>query len=66
MDEIKIGDIVVRKSYGSDILFRVSDKRLKEGGEVEYILKGVSCRLQADAPGSDLICKPVGKIVNNI
>lgn len=66
LEEIKIGDVVVRKSYGSDIIFRVSAKKLGEGGEVVYTLKGVTCRLQADAPESDLASIPLEKFANNI
>lgn len=46
---MKIGDYVVRKSYGGDILFRIE-------GFVQQtaILKGIDYRLLADAPLSDL------------
>ena len=54
MDKSKIGDIVSRKSYNSDILFRVV--RIEEiNNEFIYILKGISYRLQADAYESDLV-----------
>lgn len=46
----KVGDYVVRKSYGKDILFRV-DNILS--GNIA-ILIGVSFRISADAPFSDL------------
>ncbi len=49
MGRFKIGDIVARKSYGCDILFEVTDI-----GE-NCMLKGIACRLEADAPESDLL-----------
>ncbi|KHF28493.1 Sporulation-specific protease YabG [Anoxybacillus sp. BCO1] len=51
---IQIGDIVARKSYEYDILFRVIDIKEKEG-EKEAILYGEDVRLIADAPFSDLV-----------
>lgn len=51
---IQIGDIVARKSYECDILFRVIDIKEKNG-EKEAILYGEDVRLMADAPFSDLI-----------
>ncbi|MCM3740059.1 sporulation peptidase YabG [Oceanobacillus luteolus] len=47
--DIKIGDIVTRKSYNHDIVFRVSnvDKQIVQ-------LLGVELRLEADAPLDDL------------
>lgn len=53
----KIGDIVARKSYGSDILFKVVDIK-NEGGKRVAILKGICYRLEADAPESDLMVQP--------
>lgn len=47
-----VGDIVVRKSYGHDILFRIANiNRVKR---IAY-LKGLDVRLCADAPFDDLI-----------
>ncbi|MGX1902116.1 sporulation peptidase YabG [Thermolongibacillus altinsuensis] len=51
---IKIGDIVARKSYECDILFRVTGIKEQEG-EKEAILHGEDVRLIADAPFSDLV-----------
>lgn len=51
---IQVGDIVARKSYECDILFRVIDIKEKEG-EKEAILYGEDVRLIADAPFSDLV-----------
>lgn len=50
----KIGDIVTRKSYGGDILFRIVDIKPVEKENV-LILKGVSYRIEADAPESDVV-----------
>lgn len=50
---MEIGDLVVRKSYGKDITFRVIDIKEDEFGKV-YILKGINLRLIADSPAEDL------------
>ena len=50
---MKIGDIVVRKSYDKDIIFKIID--IKEvRGQTYCILKGVSIRIIADSPRDDL------------
>ncbi|MFF2484426.1 sporulation peptidase YabG [Paenibacillus sp. NPDC058071] len=46
---MKQGDLVVRKSYGGDVLFRVEDIRSERA-----LLKGTDYRLLADAPIPDL------------
>lgn len=51
---MKQGDIVVRRSYGEDIQFRIE----KIIGNLA-ILRGLEVRLLADAPLSDLIVMPV-------
>ena len=51
---MKQGDLVVRKSYGGDILFRISAM----AGD-QAILRGTDYRLLADAPLKDL--EPVGE-----
>lgn len=48
------GDIVARKSYMTDVLFKIIDIIQKESGEAYAILKGLDVRLFADAPLSDL------------
>ena len=53
MTSIKVGDIVARKSYGLDLLFKVKSIR-KIDGVNECELKGICCRLMADAPENDL------------
>ncbi|MBV7272376.1 sporulation peptidase YabG [Clostridiaceae bacterium UIB06] len=50
---MKIGDIVVRKSYRRDITFKIIDiKETKKG--VIYSLKGINLRIIADSPEDDL------------
>ena len=50
---MKIGDIVVRKSYNKDITFKVIDIKEKDGKE-NIILKGINIRIIADAYIEDL------------
>ena len=57
MSALKIGDIVGRKSYNSDILFKVVDIK-SEGGKELIVLRGICYRLEADAPESDLVIQP--------
>lgn len=54
MDNIRIGDIVSRKSYGGDIYFTVEEILIKNDGEKVYLLRGVSYRIVADSKGGDL------------
>lgn len=49
--EVKVGNIVARKSHGRDILFRVI---MIDHEEKVAILKGIDWRLIADAPLDDL------------
>lgn len=50
---MNIGDIVVRKSYGKDITFKIIEiKEVNEG--VIYSLKGIDLRIIADSPEDDL------------
>lgn len=52
--KVKKGDIVVRISYGKDIIFIV-DKVLKNIDNNDFaILKGIEVRVEADSPLSDL------------
>lgn len=57
MSELKIGDIVARKSYGYDVFFKVVDIVDSGGGKIAT-LKGISYRIEADAPESDLEVQP--------
>ena len=50
---LNIGDMVVRKSYGRDVIFKIIDEKITSQGIV-YTIKGVNLRVVADAPGSDL------------
>ena len=50
---MKIGDLVVRKSYDMDITFKIMDIK-EEKGEKKYILKGISIRIIADSKEDDL------------
>lgn len=51
---IKKGDFVARKSYGKDILFIVDRVIKLKNGDEYTVLKGVTIRIEADAPTSDL------------
>lgn len=55
MDKFKVGDIVTRKSYGGDILFKIHDIKNIDGAEPVYILRGLLLRLSADSRGHDLV-----------
>ncbi|MGI6677913.1 MAG: sporulation peptidase YabG [Dehalobacterium sp.] len=55
MNNIQAGDIVVRRSYGFDIVFRVKAIYENQAGKLIAILKGVDIRLIADAPLEDLV-----------
>ena len=54
-----IGDTVVRKSYGKDVIFKIMDIK-EENNHTIYILKGLSIRIVADSPSDDL--EPVDDI----
>lgn len=58
MAKVKVGDIVVRKSYDGDIYFKV----LEIKGE-NCKLKGLDVRLLAEAPEDDLIIKNAEEIL---
>jgi len=61
MGTFKAGDIVARKSYGMDVLFKVVD--VKHNGKENLVtLKGITYRIQADAPESDLILQPQQRV----
>ena len=50
---MEIGDIVVRKSYGKDVTFKIIDFKKKDGKNL-IILKGINIRIIADAVAEDL------------
>lgn len=55
---MKVGDIVARKSYNKDIVFKITDIIDQDGKKIA-ILKGVAFRIIADAELSDLeLLKP--------
>lgn len=54
MSSISVGDYVIRKSHGGDILFKVVDLSIDETGKELCTLKGLHLRLLADAPLEDL------------
>lgn len=58
---IKIGDLVTRKKYGNDILFKV----IKIEAE-KVILRGVNIRLYADSYLDDLVLSSIRKEEENI
>ncbi|GAA4870082.1 sporulation peptidase YabG [Paenibacillus vulneris] len=51
---MKQGDLVIRRSYGGDIIFKIQDIMQNQA-----ILRGVDYRLLADAPLFDLIKAPL-------
>lgn len=63
MGKLQVGDIVARKSYGKDIFFKVTDIK-NNGKEAIVTLKGITYRLEADAPESDLVVQTKGHILN--
>ena len=50
---MKIGDIVVRKSYGGDITFKIIDIVIRDDKDV-FLLKGINLRIEADSTSEDL------------
>lgn len=55
MNNFKVGDIVVRKSYGGDIHFRVASISERSNTGPVYHLKGIFYRIEADSGSDDLI-----------
>ena len=51
---MKVGDLVVRKSYDKDITFKIIDIKEDDKGNKVYILKGISIRIIADSRVDDL------------
>lgn len=66
MYKIKKGDIVGRKSYGQDILFVVEKIIKKANSEKIAILKGITIRIEADAPIEDLVIIEKQRVDNNL
>ena len=63
---MKIGDIVTRKSYNKDIIFRIIGFSIDSKNEKIAILKGVAFRVIADAYLDDLETVKVLKIEKKI
>lgn len=51
---MRIGDLVVRKSYEKDITFKIINIKTNEDGKEICELKGVNIRIEADSPVEDL------------
>ncbi|TYO96997.1 sporulation peptidase YabG [Desulfallas thermosapovorans] len=64
MPDIKVGDVVGRKSYGLDIYFKVIDIYDCDGGKKMARLNGLDMRLCANAPMADLVKIEPGKIAD--
>ena len=54
MPELAVGDLVIRRSHGGDIVFKVMGRDKDEQGQAVYTLRGLHLRLLADAPPDDL------------
>lgn len=54
MSVIAVGDLVIRRSHGGDIVFKVTGLDESDDGRTLYTLKGLHLRLLADAPADDL------------
>lgn len=57
---MKQGDLVVRKSYGGDVIFKIQDFTYQTA-----LLRGVDVRLMADASVSDLSPAPEARIAGH-
>jgi len=55
MSDLKVGDIVTRKSHGNDIYFTVVDVVKKNVIKPVYVLRGLFYRIEADSMADDLI-----------
>lgn len=54
MANISVGDLVIRKSHGGDIVFKVTEIICDQSNNMKCVLKGMHLRLVADAPVGDL------------
>ncbi|WP_425059644.1 Sporulation-specific protease YabG [Sporomusa carbonis] len=52
--DIEVGDLVIRKSHGGDIVFKVADIFVDDSQQIHCVLKGLHLRLMADSPIDDL------------
>ncbi len=53
--ELKVGDIVARKSYNGDVFFKIDEIFRTASGEARAKLRGLGVRLLADSPVEDLV-----------
>lgn len=65
MEEYSVGDVVIRKSYGGDVYFKIVQIVKRQDGQNLYILKGTNLRIMADAPQNDLEKPSLNKISDN-
>ncbi|MBP2636752.1 MAG: yabG [Firmicutes bacterium] len=52
--DVQVGDLVIRKSHGGDIVFKVTEMFVDNDQQTHCILKGLHLRLMADSPIDDL------------
>jgi len=52
--DIQVGDLVIRKSHGGDIVFKVADIFVDDTQQTHCVLKGLHLRLMADSPIDDV------------
>lgn len=55
LTKLNVGDIVTRRSYDGDILFRVVNIKFNCDGSECYVLRGLSSRIEADSNADDLV-----------
>jgi spore coat assemly protein len=66
LNNLEIGDIVVRKSYVEDAYFRIANIINKGDAKPVYVLRGLLFRLEADSTGEDLVKKDARTAYNNV
>ncbi len=57
MSDFQIGDVVTRKSYGSDVYFAVTDIISTGRAKPVFVLRGLLHRIEADSGEDDLVKK---------
>lgn len=55
MTKFNVGDVVTRRSYGGDILFKIVNIKTNFNGSVSYVLRGLAHRIEADSHADDLV-----------
>ena len=63
--KVKKGEYVTRKSYGNDIVFGVDRIINLKDGNALAILKGVTFRVEADAPLQDIEKVDESRVINS-